>query len=44
MKDLATKKDLDAKLEGLEMRLTFKIGVMLFIATCVILAKLKYAL
>lgn len=51
MKNLATKSDIaltrqdfDAKLKAFEFRVTFKIGVMLFVATCLILAKLKYSL
>ena len=51
MKNLATKRDialtrqhLDAKFKEFEWRLTFKIGCMIFVATCVILAELKYAL
>lgn len=51
MKNLATKndipltqKDFDAKFKEFEWRLTFKIGVMLFLATCLILAKFKSVL
>ncbi|WP_211148840.1 hypothetical protein [Fluviibacter phosphoraccumulans] len=51
MKDLATKRDialtrqhLVAKFKEFEWRLTIKIGLMMFFATCLILAKLKAAL
>ena len=51
MKDLATKKDIaameqrvDAKFKEFEWKLTFKIGVMMFLTTYLILAKLKSSL
>lgn len=51
MKNLATKSDialtrqhLNAKFKEFEWRLTFKIGCIIFVATCLILAKLKLGL